>query len=296
MKIAVIGGDKRMLFAARSFLLAGCEVSLGGFGGLRSLCEIQVSSAREAAQWADIIVLPVRPVKDGMLFAPFASSDITVESIAQGAGDKAVFSGDSWALTAAFQRTVYDYAAREDFLLRNAKLTAEGALGLLITEYEGSLFESRALVLGYGRIGKFLAADLRALGARVTVAARKSRDRTAAQLAGCNTLDYSDLEIEMKSFDVILNTVPVQVLDARCVDAMDRSVFVIDLASAPGGVDMARAAQRDITCLCAPGLPGKYAPSAAGEIIKDTIISMIKEENGGKDHFGLCDDRFLLHL
>ena len=46
-----------------------------------------------------------------------------------------------------------DYGAREDFLCRNAAITAEGALQLAMGHHQESLGDTRCLVLGYGRCG-----------------------------------------------------------------------------------------------------------------------------------------------
>jgi dipicolinate synthase subunit A len=51
--------------------------------------------------------------------------------------------------------------------------------------------------------------------------------------------------------------------------------LLVELASAPGGweaslVDAERA-------IYAPGIPGKYAPKTAGDIVARTICSLLKE-------------------
>ena len=51
-----------------------------------------------------------------------------------------------------------------------------------------------------------------------------------------------------------------------------------EAASAPGGVDYARAKKLQIKALTALSLPGKTAPKSAAEIIKDTILNIAREE------------------
>ena len=53
----------------------------------------------------------------------------------------------------------------------------------------------------------------------------------------------------------------------------------IDLASAPGGVDAEAAERLGIKVISALSLPGKVAPETAGEIIKNTVYNIIKEES-----------------
>ena len=52
---------------------------------------------------------------------------------------------------------------------------------------------------------------------------------------------------------------------------------MIDLASAPGGVDHQAAEELGIRVIPALSLPGRVAPKTAGEIIKETIYHMMEE-------------------
>ncbi|MBQ9516046.1 MAG: dipicolinate synthase subunit DpsA [Ruminococcus sp.] len=294
MKVAIIGGDKRMLFAAKAFSESGTEVMIAGFENLKSLCDILVSDYETALKWADYVVLPIRPVTEGCIAAPNAKTKLTVTDFSRLIGEKPVFCGFNETINSTVKGSVYCYSTREEFAVQNAVLTAEGAIEMILRFYENSLNGANVLILGYGRIGKVLARYLSAFGAEVTVAARKPRDRAWIKAFGMNTCDYSLKELS--EYQIIINTVPAMVLDHKQIDRLCDDVFIIDLASAPGGVDFQRAKERDLTCIHALALPGKIAPAAAGRIIKDTIFNIIKEENGGKDNFGLRDDRLLLHL
>ena len=85
-------------------------------------------------------------------------------------------------------------------------------------------------------------------------------------------------EINWRRYQVIVNTVPVEVIDRDAVAQMREDVFIIDLASVPGGVDVSAAKDRELTCIHALALPGKTAPLTAGIIIKDTIMNILKRE------------------
>jgi len=294
MRVAIIGGDKRTLFAARGFADSGCEVYLGGFDKISQMCGVNLTSLTEAAEASDMIVLPVRPVIDDELFAPFSDERYPIAEFADVLSNKPVFSGFAGSIKKYLEASIYDYTAREEFSIRNAVLTAEGALELIMREYEDSVFGADVLISGYGRIGRILARYLKGLGACVTAAVRRPEKRAWAVCEGINVCDYSFREI--KNHDIIINTVPAQVFNADVIDRMDDDVFIIDLASSPGGFDTVRAQDRGLTLIGAPGLPGKTSPKAAGRIIKDTIMNIIKEENGGKDNSGLRDDRLFLHL
>lgn len=276
MKIGIFGGDKRMLFASRAFADDGHEVLLAGFDHLISLCDIRVCELAEAARQCDVAVLPVRPTAEGALNTPFSEKKIRMTELMGLIEDKPVFTGLADQVIAYAVGAVFDYSAEDSFTLKNAELTAEGAVGLLISEYEGAVCGTDILVTGYGRIGKVLTAYLKAMGAHVTAAARKAADRRLITESGYTPIDYPD--IDFADYRVIINTVPAVVMDREAVDRMRDDVFLIELASAPGGFDVNRIRERDLSYISASGLPGKTAPLAAGTIIKETVIKMLSDD------------------
>ena len=278
MKAAVIGGDKRMLFTAKELSDVGMDACIAGFDRLLSLCDIRITDVSTAAAWADIIILPVRPMKGDLLTAPFSDDPVKITDLMTLIGGKPVFTGSGDLIRQFAHGAVYDYTVRDEFVIRNAGLTAEGALDILLSDYEGSVFGADILVTGYGRIGKLLSRDLLALGADVTIAARKASDRAMAEQTGLYAFDYPD--IDFGAYDVIFNTVPAMIADSKVVDSMRADVFLVDLASAPGGVDHIRARERGLTCIHALSLPGKTAPLAAGRIIKDTVLNILSDTMG----------------
>lgn len=277
MKISVFGGDKRMLFAARAFADDGHSVYVAGFDHLISLCEIRICDIEEAAESCDIAILPVRPLADGYLNTPFSERRIAIKTLLRLIGKKPIFTGCADLIRPYALAKVYDYSVCEDFTLRNARLTAEGAIGLLIEEYEGAVCGSDILVTGYGRIGMVLSSYLHSMGAKVTVAARNPADRSLIGKRGMTAVDYP--MIDYADYRIIINTVPAMVINQNAVDKMSDDVFIIDLASSPGGVDFSRVKERDLSCIHALSLPGKTAPLTAGKIIKDTIMNILKREN-----------------
>ena len=79
------------------------------------------------------------------------------------------------------------------------------------------------------------------------------------------------------SADLIINTVPVLVIDSKIIAQMRPQTLIIDLASPPGGVDFEAAKKQNIQVITAPGLPGRVAPKSAGEILAATIPKQIAE-------------------
>jgi len=157
------------------------------------------------------------------------------------------------------------YARSESFLVANAALTAEGAAALLSGELP--LNGAKVLVLGYGRVGSLCCDALRAQGALVTAAARRTEGRAWAAARGCAAVDMGDIDAVLPQFDVIVNTVPAPVLSEERLRLAKPEALLLELASSPGGIDAAAAREQGLRYLAAPGLPGKYAPDRAARIL-----------------------------
>lgn len=149
------------------------------------------------------------------------------------------------------------------YVAENAYITAHCAVKLAMEKLPIALRGCKILVIGWGRIGKCLAALLKGLEANVTVAAGKETDR-----AMLNALGYQTVPIDGLSGDgyrVIFNTVPVLVLPVT-----PEGCLKIDLASAAG--------MGGNHILHARGLPGTDAPEASGELIARTVLRILSRE------------------
>lgn len=157
---------------------------------------------------------------------------------------------------------VWDLLKDPIYVAENAYITAQCALQLGLEKLTASLRGCRILIIGWGRIGKCLAAMLKALEADVTIAARKESDRAIIHALGYHTTDTTS--IEPHTFRIIYNTAPAMVLP----DAPDGCIK-IDLASQTGigGNDV----------ILARGLPGLYASEASGDLIAETVLRLLKE-------------------
>lgn len=157
-----------------------------------------------------------------------------------------------------------DYFATEAVQVANATITAETAIVMVQAHRDRVLMGSRVLILGFGRIGQALAPRLRALGADVTVYARRAESRALAAGMGCRAM--RSLPEQPDSFDIVFNTVPAQILPAV------PDCLTVELASAPGGF-------RDAShVIPAPGLPGRLAPRSAAEALYDSVRDILRKE------------------
>lgn len=282
MKIAICGGDERQKFLAESLYAAGFPVMVWGFSKLSMPETIPECSILALVAQCDCFILPLPATVDGhTLFAPYSETPLFVDDgLAETLRGKTVFAGLKSRLEQADavwkEVGCLDYSQAECFAIRNAFPTVEGALAIAIEESDRTLRGSRCLVTGFGRIGKVLCDSLCALGAKVTVAARSQQALTWAQCLGYEGIAMEDLAQDLR-YDFIFNTVPAMVFSAQVLEKMPQRCVAIELASAPWGFDFAAGEKLGRKIVKAPALPGRFSPRTAGEIIKDTILTMMKE-------------------
>lgn len=270
----VLGGDARSRELAHLLAEDGYLV--------RTYCLGDLSEDLVGLDQAGCVVFPM-PVstKDGLLFAPLCEGEAALASILDRISPHSFLCGGRVteaveALFRARQLRLHDYLRREELAIANAVPTAEGALQLAMEQLPITIQDARVLVLGFGRVGMATALRFAALGAKVTVAARRCETLALAQSMGLRGLPLEELWM-LPVFDVVLNTIPAPVLGPVELGKLGPDCLLLDLASAPGGVDWAAARRLGLNARSAPGLPGKVAPRTAAAAIRDTIYHMLSE-------------------
>ena len=113
--------------------------------------------------------------------------------------------------------------------------TAEGAIQIAMEELPITIHGARVLVIGYGRVGRMTAQRFQALGAKVSVSARKYADLAWAESLGLGVEQTGRLLGWLCGYDLVINTVPARVLGEAELGDLKPGCLVIDLASKPGG-------------------------------------------------------------
>ena len=286
IKIGVIGGDLRQLVAAMELAEEGYETAIFGFDSYEgSLGMITRCVAMEdAIRNANVIVLPLPYSIDKIhLNTPLSQNEIHLDYLFSLFNENQMIIGgkfDSAAETLALNNKLKltDYYKREDLAILNAIPTAEGAINIAMQELPITLSGSRALIMGYGRIGKILAHKLYGLHADIYISARKHEDFAWISAFGYKYVKYNELDKFINKFDIIFNTVPVMLLDKNRLHKSKPDVVIIDLASNPGGVDFNAAKNLNLNVIWALSLPGKYAPISAGKILAKIINIIMRNE------------------
>lgn len=273
MVFAVVGGDERMVRLARILREDGNLVL--PFAMEKALECVPLDELGRA----DCAVLPLPCVREGRIFAPFSEEKYAPgQVLSRLREDAPVLAGQAGPLgyvCSELGLRLRDYFTREELAVKNAALTAEGALGVMLAASPCALLGTRVLICGFGRIGRLLAQRLRALGAEVTAAARSATDRAWAESMGCRAVLLTD-SAPLGGFDFVVNTVPATILGEEFMKNAGRAAL-IELASPPYGFDCGAAEALGKNVVLASGLPGKTAPEAAARVIRDTIYNILEE-------------------
>ncbi len=288
----MLGGDLRQLAVAKKLALSYDNINIWGVK-LGAPCEVEsvkfYTDIDEALSGANVVILPLPSSTDGVtLNCPLYDGGDRPKLISLARALPTGCTVIGGRIPEAFLRVteergikVSDYFESEDFQIKNAYTTAEAALSIAMNTLDRNIRGARIAITGYGRIAKHLCSLLLSMGAEVTVAARRASDISWAQSYGCRTVrisEKSDWVSELKQgYDVIYNTVPYWLFDRDFLSEVDKRTFIVDLASAPGGVDICAARELGANVSWATSLPGKYAPRSAGELIAECIHNIIGE-------------------
>lgn len=285
-KIAVIGGDLRIVKLVEMFAKDGYEVSTYGLEKAESITKIkkvkQYENIEDAVKDVQIVIGPIPLSSNNIqINTPFSESTVTIEQVANIIEGKKFIAGnikkELYDFTEGKNVEIIDLLDREELVVLNTISTAEGAIQIAMEETTRTIHGSNVLVLGYGRVGKILANMLKGIGANVYCEARKNVDLAWIKAYGYEPVRLNEIDEKLKDFNIIINTIPSMILDEEKIKLLDEDCLIVDLASNPGGVDRQAAKKHGIKTIWALSLPGKVAPLTSAEFIKDTIYNIFKE-------------------
>ena len=281
---AVIGGDLRINYLAQ-MLAKNNKVYLFGQKIIDQSANINLvpcNTLEEAIKNVQIVISSVPLTKDGInVYAPFSNNLITITDLIQKSSNKTLIAGsikeDIYNKAINNNIKLIDLMEQEDLTILNTIATAEGAICDIILNTSKNIHGSKILVLGFGRVAKVLAIKLSALNAKITCAARKDKDFAWMESLGFESTNINHLKENLGDYDVIVNTVPKQILDSTKLNYVKKDCLLLDLASKPGGIDKIACEDLGLKFIWSLAIPGKIAPVTSAHYIKNTIDKIIKE-------------------
>ena len=266
----MVGGDERSFWAAQHLRNQRFTVLTQG---VPKLSDTLLPAAFST------LILPFPSFRGALVRGPSA---VPVEELlCRSNGQTRVFGGQFGIWREAFESRgarVTDLYDTEPLTTANAIPTAEGAIALAMEHSPITLHNASCLVIGYGRIGKLLARRLQALGASVTVAARKPADRALAEACGLQSEMTGSYLHGLGQYDFVFNPVPAATLNEAQLRRLPPECVLLELASPPYGIDAEACKRLGISYLLASGLPGQYAPKTAGALYAQSILDLLERE------------------
>lgn len=274
----ILGGDLRQLYLSRILTQNGFQTAV-------HYDKSSSFSMEEAIKSSSILLCPIPFTKDRInLFSVNRLEDLGIGNLlSQLTPEHILFGGSIPDYVKTFTREnsipCFDYMEMIEVTVKNTIATAEGAIAEAIRLSPGLIHRENCLVAGFGRCGKTLASKLKGLDGNVTVADRKEESLALAGAMGFHTKLIKDLSAGLSEYSYIFNTIPAPVFGKELISLMDPSVTVIDIASAPGGIDLDFCREQNLRVKHCLGLPGIYAPEASAEILYNGIVRCLEERS-----------------
>lgn len=271
----VLGGDSRYYWAVKALRESGLPVKTWGVSGMKQ----DADHLQDALQGANMVLLPMKPFRGEMLC--IGEEQVEAALLPRMVEKNTVLIAGSFpeeqeAWLQSQGLFCRSFLELESYQMSNAAVTAEGAIFLVLRELQRTVFGAEVLVIGWGRIGRFLAEKLKGLGAHVTVSARRESQWTEIEALGMRPEETGVFHHGLKDYDVVLNTVPARVMAAEQGQSLREDCVLVELASLPGGFAPEIQEKRNI--VMAQGLPGKTAPKTAGENLASAVWACLAGE------------------
>ena len=277
--IVIVGGDKRQKYLKEYLEKQGFDVnSYGLFDWDEDTDKLKGMIGEDT-----VVILPLPATRnDKTIFMPFSKKEISIDRLFSFLSSKnlvfgGIIKGELLSRLRESEIPFVDYYD-QTFIEKNAVLTAFGALKIILEHIDFALPLGKYAVTGFGRVAKETVAVLKSLSCDVTVFARNSSQREDAIIKGCRAEELTSLSRLSGDFDIVINTVPAHIIHEESIMNMKKSSKIIELASAPFGLDFDIARKHGIDVVKALGLPGKYTPKTAGEIIGKKIEDFLQRE------------------
>lgn len=285
-KLSIVGGDLRIVKLVEYFAAEGTMVYTYGLDCVQELKNNQMikslNSLDEFVNTSKYIISGIPLSKDEInLNAPYSKEVIKLETLINKIYNKTFIAGkiekDLMQKLKKQNNNVIDLMEDEVLTVYNAVATVEGAIASVISKTEFTLFRSNILILGYGRIGKLLANRLKNFEPNIYCETGKDDAVAWINSNGYTSVKLEELEnfLSNTKIDVIINTIPKVILNEKVLNLVSSKVFILDLASSPGGVDNEYAKKKNISCEWLLSIPGKVAHASAAKFIKERIEKLV---------------------
>lgn len=263
ISFGIIGGDARQCFLKKMLCSDGFKVNV-------FKVPLNQDQSFDEVFSSDFLIFPFPVSRDGEHIQP---TDIKIKNILNLIENKKIFcgAGNSVKIPEWQKLNIIDYSLNEDFIVKNAWLTAEGTIKILLKNINKSFRNSKCLITGFGRIGKILTKILLPYGIRISVLVHSPGDASWIRI-----FDANPVNLEQKiEYDFIVNTAPDMIFSKSILEKLNKNAYILDLASVPG-IDFESAKNLGLKAERVLGIPGNFFAEEAAYIIKNEIYCNLK--------------------
>jgi dipicolinate synthase subunit A len=246
------------------------EIRLISGGGRVRECGRILASALEKRE-GGLILLPIPTTRDNIFIN---STAVTIKSAVEMINQSTIIVG--YGLPDEIIGRAEDVGARffdasldEEFLLDNARISANGALGYILTHSLKDMGDMKIGIVGYGRIGREMTRLCLLFGAEVRL--YTAREGAAIELCEMGIdARLIDGEKDFSDLDLLVNTTPKRQIDDSLIP---REVQIIDLASG----SIFEPSERLIKL---SSIPEAFYPITAGRLYSEAVLRFLGKEGG----------------
>ena len=241
------------------------EIRRFGTGGRIRQCE-SVLKGELCHIDGRLILLPIPTTRDNVFIN---STETTLDSVTKLIDENTVIAGYGIPREIADQAaekgiSVFDASCDERFLLENARLTANGALGYILTHFTKDIADMKIGIVGYGRIGRELTRLCLLFGAKIRMFT--ARESVAMDLGaiGIDTTIIGE-NTNLSDLDVLINTTPKRQFDE------------VSLAPLPLVIDLASGSIFDPSekLIKLSSIPDAFYPESAGRLYAESVLRFL---------------------
>lgn len=212
-----------------------------------------------------ILLLPIPTSRDNTYITSTATPLTDIREMSRGCSLVAGYNIPRGIIDESIR--VYDAGEDEEFLQKNAVLTARGALGHLLTGWQRDISDMKIGIIGYGRIGREMLRLLLLFGVDTTLFTRRKSVVMELCEAGISAELIASGDCPT-GLDILINTTPERLIDQS---KLERKTEIIDLAS--GSIF-----EPSEKLIKMASIPDKMYPESAGRLYAEGILAHLREE------------------
>ena len=159
----------------------------------------------------------------------------------------------------------------ENYTWENSKLTAEGLLKKIFSDYDDSISDLKILILGYGYCAKAIYKYLHEICKNITIYARDYHDKKELLSRDIKRSNLDDLA----KYDIIINTIDFNIITNQMINNIKKDCKIYDIASYPYGFDIDYLKENGYKIDILAKIPSIYTLNKASKIIYDEIMKYI---------------------